>query len=217
MLIVQTLPALCHTERLTTGKTAKEWKAFKIMQLIAKGYRYEYLIEPDGTIYRKSGTGIKPVEKRLGSRGFCEFKMIGQTVQYHQIVAKYLLPNPTNANMVFFRTKDYFNCSPENLRWVWSRQGRTLKPQEAIQRSKDRDLIAYYRTGNKDVLISILQRETAKISKELAGSVYLTAYNYAERGLLFDAQKDVKYLAYAAMKYSNKKRLHTVQINERYL
>ena len=188
------------------------------MLLIAKGYRYEYLIEPDGTIYRKSGTGTIPIEKRLGSRGFCEFKMNGKTVQYHQIVAKNLLPNPTAANMVFFRTKDYFDIRPENLRWVWSRQGRTLSPGQAIQRSKDRDLITYYRTGNKDVLNSIITRELAKIKNpELIGMVYETAYNYAQRCLLFDIQKDVKYLAYAAVKYSNKKRLHTLQLNEKFL
>jgi hypothetical protein len=186
------------------------------MQLIEKGYRYEYLIEPDGTIYRKSRKGIKPVEKRLGSRGYLEFKMNSKTVLYHQEVAKMLVSNPKNGNLVFFRSKDYFDVRPENLYWVWSRQGQTLKPQEAIQRSTDRDLIAYYRTGNKEVLTSVLQRETAKIKPQHAGEVYLTAYNYAERGLLFDAQKDVRYLLYAHLKYSGKKRIRTVQLNEKF-
>ncbi len=187
------------------------------MILIEKGTRYNYLIDETGTIYRQCKKGIKEVEKRIGQRGYCEFKMGNKTVLYHQIVAKYLVPNPKNGNMVFFRSKDYLDIRPENLRWVWSRQGQTLTPNQAIQRSTDRDLIAYYRTGNKEVLTSVLQRETAKINKQYAGSVYLMAYNYAERGLLFDIQKDVRYLLYAQMKYVNKKRLHTVQINERYL
>ena len=195
------------------------------MKLIDKNDRYSYWIADNGTIYRKSGKGLKEVKKRLGQRGYCEFKMNGKTVLYHQIVAQHLVPNPKNGNMVFFNSYDMFDLRPQNLRWVWKRQGLRYTPAQALQKTKDQILIQYYETGN----ISLINRKIpelitaliAKFGKErvesFVGNLYLLIYDYAERCLLFDLKKDIQQTYLGLIKQEKRVKVKTVQLNERFI
>jgi len=183
-----------------------------------KGIRYSYLIDENGTIYRKSGKGIKPIKKRLGQRGFCEFKMNGKTVMYHQIVAKYLVPNPNEGNLVFFNSYDKFDLRPQNLRWVWKRQGLTYTPEQALLKAKDKELIDYYKTRNKrgfDKKFIEVCKKLNVINNELIGDLYLTVNNYIERCLIFDIEKDVRQTFFGLKKQQKRIKQITFQLNEK--
>lgn len=181
--------------------------------------RYSYCIDDSGVIYRKCGKGLKVVKKRLGQRGYCEFKMFNKTVLYHQIVAKYLVANPNNGNMVFFNSYDVFDCSPKNLRWVWKRQGLTYTPEQALLRAKDTELIELYKTGSKSGFnkrfIEVAKKINA-INHDLIGDLYLTIQNYADRCLIFDIEKDVKQTFFGLIKQNKRNKQKTVQFNEKY-
>lgn len=182
--------------------------------------RYSYCIDEAGIIYRKSGKGLKTVPKRLGQRGYCEFKMNGKTVVYHQIVAKYLLPNPKRCDKVFFNSYDVFDTRPENLRWVWTREHRTFTPAQALEKAKDKELIELYTTGNKRGFdrrfIEVLKKINATKSEHV-GDLYLTVQNYAERCLIFDIEKDVKQAFFGLIKQQKRNKLKTIQLNEKFI
>lgn len=166
---------------------------------IDKGYRYTYLLDKNGTIYRKSKKGFQEVEKRIGQRGYCELKIKGKTLVYHQIVAKYLVPNPNDGNKVFFNSSNVFDMRPQNLRWVWTREYQRLTPQEAIKRTKCRNLIAYYQTGNRRIIDSLIPEVLKKVYSifdrkkvdEMLGELFERFYNYLERCLIFNIENDL--------------------------
>lgn len=188
------------------------------MKQIHQGSRYSYWIADNGTIYRKSGKGFKEIPKRLGQRGYCEFKMDNKTVLYHHIVAKHLVPNPKNGNMVFFNSYDVFDLRPQNLRWVWKRQGLTYTPEQALAKAKDKELIELYKTGSKrgfDRRFIEVAKKINAINHDLIGDLYLTIQNYAERCLIFDIERDVKQTFFGLIVQGKRVKLRTVQLNEK--
>lgn len=190
---------------------------------IDKGHRYSYLLDENGTIYRKSKKGLKEVEKRLGQRGYCELKINGKNQTYHQIVAKYLVPNPNNGNKVFFNSSNVFDMRPQNLRWVWTREYQRLTPQEAIKRTKCRNLIAYYQTGNRRIIDSLIPDVLRKIYSifdrnkvdEMLGELFELFYNYLDRCLIFNIENDLIQTLRGLLKQEIRDKVKTIQINER--
>lgn len=193
--------------------------------LIHKGRKCDYVISTEGVIYRRYQYGLKQVEKRLGQRGFCEFKMDGKTVQYHQVVAKTLVPNPEGAKVVFFNSHDKFDLRPQNLRWVWTRYNQRFTPQQAIKKATDRDLIAYYKSGNRAVLdsrmIQIIDNMHRIFKKSelngLLGELYLVINAYAERCLLFNLEADVMQTYKGLRKQQQRRKIQSLEINEKLL
>lgn len=176
---------------------------------IYKGTRYSYLLDNDGEIYRKSGKGVKPIKKRLGQRGFCEFKLQNKTVMWHQIVAKYLVPNTHGGNLVFFNSYDKFDIRPQNLRWVWKRQGLTYTPEQALAKAKDKELIEFYKIGSRRGFNKKFIEACKKLdvmNDDLLGDLYLTVNNYAERCLIFDIEKDVRQTYFGLKKQAKRKK-----------
>lgn len=185
---------------------------------IYKGTRYSYLLDSDGEIYRKCDKWLKPIKKRLGQRGYCEFKLNGKTVLWHQIVAKYLVPNPHGGNMIFFNSYNVFDLRPQNLRWVWKRQGLTYTPEQALAKAKDKELIEFYKTGNRNgfdrKFIDVCKKLDA-INDDLIGDLYLTVNNYAERCLIFDIEKDVRQTFFGLKKQAKRNKKKQLQILEK--
>ena len=192
---------------------------------IDKGYRYTYLLDENGTIYRKSKNRLQEVEKRLGQRGYCELKIKGKNKAYHQIVAKYLVPNPNNGNKVFFNSSNVFDTRPQNLRWVWTREHQRLTPQEAIKRTKCRNLIAYYQTGNRRIIDSLIPDVLNKVYSifdrkkvdEMLGELFELFYNYLERCLIFNIENDLIQTLRGLLKQEVRDKVKTCQINERFI
>jgi hypothetical protein len=193
--------------------------------LIEKGKRCDYYIKPNGTIYRKYKYGFKEVPKYLGQRGYCEFKLNNKTVMYHQIVAKYLVPNPNNGNKVFFNSSNKFDLRPQNLRWVWTREHQRLTPQEAIKRTKCRNLIAYYKTGDRRIIDSLIPDVLNKVYSifdrkkvdEMLGELFELFYNYLERCLIFNIENDLIQTLRGLLKQEVRYKVKTCQINERFI
>lgn len=191
---------------------------------IDKG-RYTYLLDENGTIYRKSKKGLQEVEKRIGQRGYCELKIKGKTFVYHQIVAKYLVPNPNNGNKVFFNSSNVFDTRPQNLRWVWTREYQRLTPQEAIKRTKCRNLIAYYQTGNRRIIDSLIPDVLNKVYSifdrkkvdEMLGELFELFYNYLERCLIFNIENDLIQTLRGLLKQELRTKVKACQINERFV
>lgn len=169
------------------------------MKLIEKGNKCDYMIDESGVIYRKYKYGLKEVEKRLGTRGYCEFKMNNKTVIYHQVVAKMLIPNTKGCNKVFFNSDDRFDMRPENLRWVWTRENRTYTRDEALSKTNDKYLILYYNSGDRNHLDmgieyhlrNMYEKCNTSTLNSLMGELMICIYNYAERNLLFDLKSDL--------------------------
>jgi len=192
--------------------------------LIEKGKKCDYYIEPNGTIYRKYKYGFKEVPKYLGQRGTCEFKLNNKTVMYHQIVAKMLVPNPNNGNKVFFNSSDKFDLRPQNLRWVWTREHQRLAPQEAIKRTKCRNLIAYYQTGNRRIIDSLIPDVLKKIYSifdrnkvdEMLGELFELFYNYLERCLIFNIENDLIQTLRGLLKQEKRDKQVVQEFNCRY-
>jgi len=192
------------------------------MILIQKHKRFNYLIDENGIVYRECRSYIKPIEKRLGSRGYCEFKMGNKTVLYHKIVAQFLIPNPNKCNEVWLKNPDdKFNMHPSNLFWVFRRCNQNFTIEQALERTTDIRLIEYYNTGDKKLLqkqiVSEIEKMTAK--KEVLvnhlGSLYELIFNYAERNLLFNLQSDIvgTYIGLCRQEHRNKHK--TVSLNKK--
>jgi len=192
--------------------------------VIDKG-RYTYLLDKNGTIYRQTGKGLKEVEKRIGRRGYCELKIKGKNYIYHQIVAKYLVPNPNNGNKIFFNSSNVFDTRPQNLRWVWTREHQRLTPHEAIKRTKCRNLIAYYQTGNRRIIDSLIPDVLNKIYSifdrkkvdEMLGELFELFYNYLDRCLIFNIENDIIQTFRGLLKQELRNKVKTYQINERFI
>lgn len=195
------------------------------MKLIEHGTKCDYLIDDDGNIFRSYKYGLKPVEKRLGTRGYCEFKMNNRTVVYHQIVAKMLIPNPKEGNKVFFNSDNRFDMRPSNLRWVWTRDNNRLYTRhEAIAKTNDKYLLLYYESGDPNHLnagIEIHLREMYKkcntrLLNEMMGELMLLMYDYAERNLLFDLKTDLIGTYIGLCRQQHRQNKKTISLNENY-
>ncbi|MHB9142734.1 MAG: hypothetical protein ACYC25_12735 [Paludibacter sp.] len=194
--------------------------------LIEKCKKCDYVIDANGTIYSRYKNGrLKEIPKRLCKRGYCEFKINNKHVSYHQIVAKYLVPNPNNGNKVFFNSSNRFDMRPQNLRWVWTREHQRLTPQEAIKRTKCRNLIAYYQTGNRRIIDSLIPDVLNKVYSifdrkkvdEMLGELFELFYNYLERCLIFNIENDLIQTLRGLLKQELRKKVKTCQINERFI
>lgn len=186
------------------------------MILIEKGIRYNYFIYSNGIIYRGCKSKITPIEKRLGTRGYCEFKMNGKTVVYHQIVAKFLIPNPKKSNKVFFNSEDRFDMRPENLRWVWTRENRTLTEDEAIEIATDNKIIECYKTGDKKRLKILINNyfNKHKFPNDFLGELYIIINNYADRNLIFDLDKDIPGTFLGLIKQQYRKKIKILDLKQ---
>ena len=179
--------------------------------------RYEYIVDNNGIVFRKCNKGLKEVPKRLGTRGYLEFKMNGKSTNYKRFVAEALIPNPNGCNQVFSKDADPYNTHPNNLQWVWTRHDRVMTPIEALQRTKDKHLIEYYKTGDKRVLQrginNVFEKMYGKMKSELMGELYLRIQNYAERNLLFDLKSDIIGTYIGLVRQQHRKRIKTIQID----
>ena len=178
--------------------------------------RYEYIVDDNGIIYRKSNKGIKEVPKRLGTRGELEFKHNGKTISYKRFVAIALIPNPNECNEVHYVNSDKFDTRPQNLKWVWTRAGRTFTQEQALQIATDPKLIEYYKTGDKRILRRHINNhfEANKYSPELLSELYILINNYAERNLLFNLESDISGTYIGLIRQSKRKRIKTTDYKE---
>jgi len=154
--------------------------------------KYEYTVSQDGIVYRWSKhSGLKEVPKRLASNGRgLVLRFNGSTISYSNFVAKALIPNPDNCNLVIHVDGDYFNTHPNNLRWVWTRHKRILSKSEAIAKSTDKQVIEFYKTGNDQIIKNAIEKIYNRFKPELVGELYLRLMNYASRNLLFNLETD---------------------------
>ena len=165
-----------------------------------KSEKFTYFLRKDGEIFKQCKSGVKQIEKRFGSRGFVELKIGGNTYLWHHIVAKHLVPNNCNGNMVFFKNpENKMDIRPENLRWVWTRYNRNFTPEQALERTTDPMMIEYYNTMDKRVLDRNMMQVLSEMKRRcrperlntVLGEMYIRLYNYADRCLLFDLRKDM--------------------------
>lgn len=153
---------------------------------------YKYTVSPEGIVYRWSKhSGLKEVPKRMASNGRgLVLRVGGNPISYSNFVAKALIPNPDNCNLVIHIDGDYFNTHPSNLRWVWTRYKRTLSKNEAIAKATDKNIIEFYKTGNDQIIKNAIEKIYNKFKPELVGELYLRLMNYASRNLLFNLETD---------------------------
>ena len=179
--------------------------------------KYEYIVNSEGIIYRKSAKGLKEVTKRLGTRGVMEFKMNNRTTSYRKFVATALMPNPNNCDKVFSKNGDPFDTRPENLVWVWTRENRTLTTHEALQRTKDNYLVQYYEKGDIKALQrginNVIESNFSKIDSDFLGELYLIIQDYASRSLLFDLESDIMGTYIGLKKQQHRKKIKTVSLS----
>lgn len=153
---------------------------------------YKYIVSTEGIVYRWSKhSGLKEVPKRMASNGRgLVLRVGGNPISYSNFVAKALIPNPDNCNLVIHVDGDYFNTHPSNLRWVWTRHKRILSKNEAIEKTTDKQLIEFYNTGNEEIIKREIAKNCNKFKPELVGELYLRLMNYASRNLLFNLETD---------------------------
>ena len=181
--------------------------------------RYKYIVSSDGIIFRQCKKGLKEVPKRMGARGYLVFKCNGKTISYKRFVAESLLPNPKGCDKVFSKDGDQWNTHPTNLRWVWTRERRTLTPEQALKLTTYKHLIEFYTTGNKRALQrainNVLERMYAKMKSEYLGDLYIQIHGYAERNLLFNLKTDIIGTYIGLVRQSKRRKLKTIELNEK--
>lgn len=182
--------------------------------------RYDYIVNNEGIIFRKSNKGLKEVPKRMHSKGYLTFKMNGKEVSYKRFVAQKLIPNPNNCDKVFSKNGNQFDTRPENLIWVWTRENKIYTPEQALKLTTDKHLIQYYSNGDRKALDrginNIFEKIYSNMKSELLGELYLIIYNYAERCLLFDLKNDIIGTYVGLIRQQHRNKLKTTQINEKY-
>jgi hypothetical protein len=181
--------------------------------------RYNYIVNENGIIYRQSANGLKEVPKRMGARGYLEFKCNGKTISYKRFVADSLLPNPKGCDKVFSKDGDQWNTHPTNLRWVWTRERRTLTPEQALELTTDKHLIEFYTTGDKRALQrainNVLEKMYAKMKSEYLGDLYIQIHSYIERNLLFNLKTDIIGTYIGLVRQSKRRKLKTIELDNK--
>jgi hypothetical protein len=118
-----------------------------------------------------------------------------------------------------------FDTRPQNLRWVWTREHQRLTPQEAIKRTKCRNLISYYKTGNRRIIDSLIPDVLNKIYSifdrnkvdKMLGELFELFYNYLERCLIFNIENDLIQTLRGLLKQEIRDKVKSYQINERFI
>lgn len=187
---------------------------------IEKSAKCNYWLNKEGVIYVQYKCGFREVEKRIGSRGYIEFKIGRKSVNYKRTVAEKLVPNNCNGNFVFSKDGDIFNTHPDNLRWVWTRNNQYYSFDQALSKATDSKLIEAYKSGDKRQIIRLLNSHFEKIytkcDPNLIGDLYLKLTEYAERNLLFNIKQDSQQTYFGLKKQQNRRKLKTIQLNEKY-
>lgn len=214
----------CHIS-LYPRKTKLVYEYINLTGMIKLDEGVCYYMDSEGSIFKKMKCGVKTIEKRLGSRGFCELKIAGKTYTWHLLVAKYLIPNPNNCNMVFFNSSDRLDVRPQNLRWVWTRYKQKFTPKQALEKTDDKILIQYYNSMDRSIIDKALSdklnymiiRYNPEYVRMVMSNLYLTIIDYADRCLLFDFDKDVRRTYFALLTQERRNRINYTQINEKYI
>jgi hypothetical protein len=177
----------------------------------------EYIVNSEGIIFRKYKTITKEVPKRLGSRGYLEFKMNNKSVSYKRFVAQTLIPNPNNCDKVFSKNGNQFDTRPENLKWVWTRERRTLTEHEAANLCQNETIKQAYLQGDKKkikrMINSHFDKIYSKLKPEFISDLYIMLNNYADRNLIFDLKSDCQQTYFGLIAQQHRKKVKTLSID----